>query len=152
MKKCKFCGETLSEPAKKCRSCGEPQGWHVYGWGMILKYIPLLSALSVLVALGSLYIAYLENQATRRARAGEERAQQQVRVTTARLDTVERAASRAMIRLRKQLPESAGEDILRSLELRNGTTERDLEANVGRAPLDVWEREKLFLYRAFKEP
>lgn len=152
MSKCRFCAEAVPENARRCRHCGEPQGWRRYFWGMVLKYIPLLSALSVFVALASLYIAYLENQATRRAMVREEAAQRQVRLTTSRLDTVERAASRAIRRLTEQLPTSATQDVLRSLEFRPDTTLRDLETGVERAPLDVEKKERLFLFRALKEP
>lgn len=152
MIRCRFCGETLSGSVKKCKWCGEPQGWRIYFWGMTLKYKPLVSGVSVVVALGSLYIAYLQHQATRRAEAREETAQAQVQKTTSRLHTIERAANRVIGRLARELPESAKENVLRSLELRPGATLYDLEAEAQRAPFDSEKREKLFLYRALKEP
>jgi|GEM_PF-1752676 len=154
MMTCRFCGEALSksDSVKKCKACGEPQGWRVYFWGMILKYIPLVSALSVVVALASLYIAYLQHQATRRAEAQEVLAQAQVQKTTSQLHTIERAADQAIERLTRELPESAKQNVLRSLELRQGTTLHELEGEVEKAPFDSHKREKLFLYRAFKEP
>jgi hypothetical protein len=142
---CKFCGEALSRSAlaKKCKACGEPQGWRVYFWGMILKYIPLASALSVVVALASLYIAYLQQQATQRAEIRRDAAQ-------AQKQTVERASNQAIERLTRQLPEHAKQNILRSLDLRPHTNLNQLENEVEKAPLDSQKREKLFLYRALK--
>lgn len=153
MMTCRFCGEALSksDSVKKCKVCGEPQGWRVYFWGMVLKYIPLGSALSVVVALASLYIAYLQHQETRRAEAREEAAQRQVQETTSQLHTIERAADRAIGRLTQKLPEPARENILGSLDLWPGANLYELEDQVQKTPSDVQKREKLFLYRALKQ-
>ena len=119
---------------------------------MVLKYIPILSVLSVFVALGSLYLAYIENQAAQRAEAREAVAQTQVRRTTAQLHAAEQGASRAISRLQARLPESTKRDILRSLELPSDTTTGALERAVKAAPGDVWRREQLLLYQELKEP
>ncbi len=152
MTKCRFCGEELSNPTpvKKCKACHEPQGWRVYFWGTILKFIPLASALSLVVALASLYIAFLQHEATRRAEVREEAAKTQVQRTTSQLHTIERASNRAIERLTQELPESTKQDIFRSLDLPSRATLNELEDEVRSAPMDSQKREKLFLYRALK--
>lgn len=143
---CRFCTETLPDTARRCKHCGEPQGWGRYFWGMVLKYIPLLSLfLSVLVPIISVGFAYVESQAARQAQVREANAM-------AALHATEQGASHAIARLQARLPESTKEDILRSLPLSAGATEGTLERAVESAPASAWQREQLLLYRALKEP
>lgn len=146
MTNCRFCAQTLPDAARRCSHCGEPQGWRRYFWGMLLKYIPLLSMLlSLLIPIMSFGFAYVESQAARRAQAREVALQAQLHAT-------EQGAARAIARLQVRLPQTTKENILQSLELPSDISVGTLERAVDTSPSSAWQREQLFLYRALKEP
>ena len=145
MRKCKFCGESLKEDVKKCTTCGELCG--LRGW--LLRYVPLTS---VIVALGLLYIAYLEIQATGHATVRAEAAQSEARLAVSQLYVKEKAADRAIGDLARKLPESSKEDIVKDLRLPPSTTIEQLEQRAEREPGNSDLQKKLFLYRALKQP
>lgn len=135
---CKFCGETVSDGARKCQKCGEPQGWGVWPMGMLLRYVPLAS---VAVAGISLTFACLESQAARRAEAGEEQAVMQKVV-----------AEEAVMELARELPGPTRDRVLERLELAPGTTVEQLEKQTREDPEDVTLQRKAVLFRALREP
>ena len=145
MRKCKFCGGSLKEDVKKCTTCGELCG--LRGW--LLRYVPLTS---VIVALGLLYIAYLEIQATGHATVRAKAAQSEARMAVSQLHVKERAADRAIRDLARKLPESSREDIVKDLRLPPRTTLEQLEEQAKRAPENSDLQRKLFLYRELKRP
>jgi hypothetical protein len=148
MRKCKFCGGSLKENVKKCTTCGELCG--LRGW--VLRYVPLTSVTSVIVALGSLYIAYREIQATGQATVRAEAAQSEARLAVSQLHVKEKAADRAIRDLARKLPESSRDDILKDLRLPPRTTLEQLEEQAKRAPENSDLQRRLFLFRELKRP
>jgi len=134
----RFCGETVSDGARKCQKCGEPQGWGVWPMGMLLRYVPLAS---VAVAGISLTFACLESQAARRAKAGEEQAVARQVV-----------AEDAVMELARELPARTRDRVLGRLELAPDTTLQQLEKQAREDPEDVSIQRKAVLSRALREP
>jgi len=149
MSLCKFCGQELGGPGKKCRACGEPQGWRLYTWGMLLKYVPLGSTF---VAVLSLCFACLENRSAWHANARAETAQSETRSATLQLQTTRKGADRAIADLTRQLPESSRKSILNNLGLPPQTSPEQLEWQAQREPANADLQRKAFLYRGLKEP
>jgi hypothetical protein len=115
----------------------------------VLRYVPLTS---VIVALGLLYITYLEIQATGHATVRAKAAQSEARLAVSQLHVKERAADRAIRDLARKLPESSREDIVKDLRLPPRTTLEQLEEQAKRAPENYDLQRKLFLYRGLKRP
>jgi hypothetical protein len=151
MANCAFCGSKLPEaerPVRKCSSCGEPRGWRVYFCGMLLKYVPLLSAV---VAVTTAVVAVYSVRLAHKEAIAAERAETRARDVTQKLQVTERAANEAMAELRREIPERDRANFLRRLDVAPGTTVLQLERQVQLQPTDPEAQKKLFLYRALKE-
>ena len=135
---CRFCGERVPDGALKCQTCGEPQGWRVWPVGMLLRYVPLASAL---IAGISLTFACVESLAARRARAGEAQA-------IARQVVAEDVA----VELARELPKPKQEEVIRRLNLAPDTTLKQLEKQTRETPEDASLQRKAVLFRAIREP
>lgn len=138
MSNCKFCGESFSGTVKKCRACGEPQGWRVYFWGNILKYIPLLSTISIVTTIISLGLAIYQMR-------GKEKAQTKLNVT-------EKAADQAIRSISEKISSTSRNEVIKNLRLPANTTLEQLEQKANASPGNVDLQKKVFLYRWLKKP
>lgn len=120
MKECKFCREAIHSQAHVCKECGELQGQFRRG----IRFIS--SVLSLLVALGSLGIAYLQYDEAKLSRVYERAATEAVTEIVGALDETSR------MKLRTKL----------SRDLKEETSlQRELQAR----PMDQSVRRDLFL-------
>jgi len=145
MRQCKYCREPIEENAKKCKTCGEP----FYLIGKILKFTPLFS---IIIAVGSLAIAFTEikekQKATRRADVAEK-----AHVEVSReLNTKEIAADQALREIAQKLPATSKDVMINDLRLPARATLRQLEDRAKSTPTDADLQRKVFLFRALKEP
>lgn len=149
--KCKFCGETLKEEAKKCTTCSEFRG--IRGW--VLRYLPIAS---IILGLGSFAIAIYEIDAREEAVvrknmavADAKTAEKERLAVTRELYTKDRAADDALRDIAQKLPARDRESIMERHRLKN-TNLQQLEREAKTAPDDREIQRKLYILRAFKRP
>ena len=141
MNVCKFCQEAIAEKAKKCKTCGEP----FYLIGKLLKFIPLLSIVSIVTTIISLCFAYHEMQGKERANLQKEKAQSQLFIK-------EKAADQAIREISSRIPDTSRNEIIKGLRLPTDVTLEQLEKNAEASPESADLQKKVFLYRWLKKP
>lgn len=147
MSVCKFCLGTLPKGAKKCTACGELCGV----MGSLYRGVPLLS---IIVAVGSLGIAYL--QFTDKQTAVKERndavSAKEVAVEAESKALNNLQASESVVRaLTANIDIKSKNKVFRTYEIRPSQQSfRAVEKEAERNPDDQQLKEKLILYKAFK--
>jgi len=111
MGNCKYCGENVVAKAKKCKICGEPQGWRVWPTGMLLKFVPFVS---IAITVASLIFACMESRAAAQAKRREDLATSQAAVAKKQAVVAESAAADVAARL----PTSTRQTMVKDLRLR----------------------------------
>ncbi len=155
MATCRYCGESLADGARKCRTCGEP----FYLVGILLKLTPLASAF---VAVASLGIAISEIQARQKAVVRADRAtvkaetEQEARVAVSHqlriMELKEQGAKQALRETVRQLSDSSKNQIMRELNLPDRSDLRQLESRAVQEPENLELQKQVYLFRALKQP
>lgn len=145
---CKFCREALEEGSKKCKTCGEP----FYLIGKLLKFVPLLSIVSIVTTIISLSFAYHEMRGKERANLQKEKAQSEARMAVSQLNTKERAADMVIREISEKLSDTSKNEIIKDLRLPTNVTLDQLEQKAETSPENTNLQRQVFLYRWLKRP
>ena len=144
---CRYCRDPIDRAALICKSCGEPQ---VLSWRATRFFSGLLSSV---VALGSLWFAYLQHEDARQANQEAKTAQKQANVAQAGEAAQVQASQMAVQQILGYLPPSAHTNIIANLSRHYGPfpNAQTLKKQITEEPANPTLRANL-LFRQFVAP
>lgn len=141
---CRFCMDPIHPKARVCKSCGSPQGlvWRAVN-AISTALSPIVAALSIVTAMGSLNFASREGQ-----RANE--ATSLVQAKESELEVQASAAERGMSEVLAVLPAETRKTLATKLTPKDDldTLERRVKTN----PRDIESRKNLLFRRVLEHP